>query len=60
VFKVLTAFAIEGQEAETVSNEFIGEDRGIRDNIDQVDADSRYFGEHDSAQGVCHSEGGAL
>lgn len=53
VLDVLVAiFRVQGDEADAVGKEFVGEDRGVFFYLDKVDGDGWDFGEHYSAQRV--------
>lgn len=57
VLDVLVAvFRVEGNEAQSVGEEFVGEDRGVLFDFDQVDGHRWDFGEDDSAEGVGEGE----
>lgn len=57
VLDVLVAvFADQGDKAETVSEEFVGQYGGVLFHFDEVDGHRGDFGEHYSAEGVGESE----
>lgn len=43
---------VEGDEAEAVGDEFVGEDGGVAQHLDLVDGDGGDFGEDSTAEGV--------
>lgn len=57
VLDVLVAvFRVEGDEADAVGEELVGEDGGVFFYFDQVDGDGWDLGEHYSAEGVGEGE----
>jgi hypothetical protein len=53
---LIAVFRVEGDEADAVGEEFVGEDGGVFFYFDEVDGDGWDFGEHYSAQGVGEGE----
>jgi len=48
----------ERNEAEAMSDELVVEDGGVNLYFDEINGDSGYFGDHDTAEGVGHASVG--
>lgn len=53
---VFDLFGVERNETEAVGDEFIGENRGISFDLDEINGHGGYFGEHGAAQRVGKSK----
>ena len=54
---VLDGLAVERDQAEAVSNEFVGQDGCVGVDLDEIDGHGGYFREDDPAEGVCKRQG---
>ena len=49
---IVDLFRVQGDETETVGDEFVGENGRVGFYFDEIDGHGGDFGEHDAAQGV--------
>ena len=57
---ILDGFAVERNQAEAVSDEFVGQDGCVGIHLDEIDGHGGYFREDDPAEGVCKSQGDVI